>query len=467
MNNNLLLKAVINAAILGLMVMPAIISAQNITITQLDSRELLTSSRIDCYLSITDNQGEPLEDVKTDLIRMKHETEEGMDTVEILDIQRNNSAEGEITFLLVLDNSGSMYEPVGDGMDGDRMDHAIRAVKEFLGSLDKQNTRVGLAVFNTKYILLVEPDKNIKAIEEALERIEKPDSKNAYTELFYSISQAAMDMARYRGRKAIVLLSDGENYPYFTMSGNLHPDLGENLYLPDDGLEPLKREGVTLYGINFSTEKDKSLASISIESGGTMYDAITDDELSGVYGRIKNRIEKEYRVTVRAPLVFLGSPKISAEYKASDDTKSYYARPLMGTPERDYLFLSLMILLLSFVIWVILMLIRFEKTADHAELSMLPMGRGKPLQRTIALTSQMTVIGGSAQADFTVAGIPSLKESHATIVQDEKAGTFTLVSDEEVRVNNRMTKNRKLNPGDVINIEGATIVFDAPENSKQ
>ncbi|MCK5199515.1 MAG: VWA domain-containing protein, partial [Spirochaetales bacterium] len=398
-----------------------IISAQNITITQLDSTELLISSRIDCYLSITDDQGEPLEDVKTDLIRMEHETEEGMNTVEILDIQRNNLAEEDITFLLVLDNSGSMYEPVGDGMAGNRMDHAKRAVKEFLGSLDEQNTRVGLAVFNTKYILLVEPDKNIKAIEEALEGIDKPDNKNAYTELYYSISQAARDMARYRGRKAIVLLSDGENYPYFTMSGNLHPDLGETLYLPDNGLEPLKREGVTLYGINFSTEKDKSLASISIESGGTMYEAVTDEELSGVYDRIKNRIEKEYRVTVRAPLVFIGSPEMSAEYAGSGDTVNYYARTLMGNPERDYLFLSLMILLLSFVIWVILMLIRFEKPANQAELSMLPSGAGKPAQRTIALTSQMTVIGGSAQADFTVAGIPSLKESHATIVQDEKA----------------------------------------------
>ncbi len=472
-------KLLINAAVLGLMVLPAIISAQNITITQLDSSELLTSSRIDCYLSITDNQGEPLGDVNTDLIRMKHETQEGLNTVEILDIQRNNSADGEITFLLVLDNSGSMYEPVGDGMTGNRMDHAKRAVKKFLDSLDEQSTRVGLAVFNTKYILLVEPGRlhsragtksrpgsNIKVIEKALEGIEKPENKEAYTELYYSISQAARDMARYRGRKGIVLLSDGENYPYFTMSGNLHPDLGETLYLPDNGLEPLKREGVTLYGINFSTEKDKALASISIESGGTMYEAITDEELSGVYNRIKNRIEKEYRVTVRAPLVFLGAPEISAEYEGSDDIKTYYARPLMGIPERDYLFLSLMILLLSFVIWVILMLIRFEKPAARAELSMLPMGAGKPAQRTIALTSQMTVIGGSAQADFTVAGIPSLKESHATIVQDEKAGTFTLVSDEEVRVNNRMTKKRKLNPGDVINIEGATIVFDAPENSK-
>ncbi len=457
-------KLLINAAVLGLMVLPAIISAQNITITQLDSSELLTSSRIDCYLSITDNQGKPLEDVRTNLIRMEHETEEGMNTVEILDIQRNNLSEGETAFLLVLDNSGSMYEPVGDGIAGNRMDHAKRAVKEFLGSLDEQNTRVGLAVFNTKYMLLVEPGSDITVIEEALERIEKPDSENAYTELYYSISQAAWDMARYRGRKAIVLLSDGENYPYFTMSGKLHPDFGETLYSPDNGLGPLKREGITLYGINFSTEKDKSLASISIESGGTMYEAITDEELSGVYDRIKNRIEKEYRVTIRAPLVFLGSPEISAEYEGSDDTKSYYARPLMGTPEKDYLFLSLMILLLSFVIWVILMLIRFEKPANQAELSMLPLGAGKPAQRTIALTSQMTVIGGSAKADFTVAGIPSLKESHATIVQDEKAGTFTLVSDEDVRVNNRMTKKRKLKPGDVINIEGATIVFDAPKD---
>jgi hypothetical protein len=135
----------------------------------------------------------------------------------------------------------------------------------------------------------------------------------------------------------------------------------------------------------------------------------------------------------------------------------------MGLPGNSNLLLLLLILLGSFILWFVLLIIRFEKPASTAELSMLPYGRGKPIQRTIPLTSNRTVIGGSAQADFTIAGIPNLKESHATIVQNEKEGTYTVVSDEDILVNNQITKKRKLKPGDVINVEGATIVFDAPE----
>lgn len=444
-------------------IFPGIIAAQNITITQIDSADLMLNSSIDCYLSISNDQGEPIEDIDPALIKIKHETSSGMTETPILDIQRNNFTNGKINFLLVLDNSGSMYEPVGDGTSGNRMDHAVRAVKEFLSGLDNPNARVGLSVFNTKYKLLSEPVREIGIIEEALGNISKPMSEDAYTELYYSIKQAAMDMSRYKGRKAIILLSDGENYPYFTRSGNIHPDLGERVYLPEEGLESLKRESVTLYSINFSSEKDKSLSSITVNSGGTMYDALTDKDLSGIYNRIRDRIEKEYKVTVRAPIVFMETPEISAEYAGFYDKLSYYSSSLMGLPGDKSLLLFLLIFLVTLIVWFLLAKMRLEKPANRAELSMLPLGTGKPLQRTIALTEQRTVIGSSPGAGFTVAGVPSLKESHATIVQDKKAGTFTLISDEEVRVNNRMTKKRKLNPGDVINVEGATIVFDAPE----
>ncbi|MDA3938803.1 MAG: VWA domain-containing protein [Spirochaetia bacterium] len=447
----------------GMLIFPGFIWSQNITITQIDSAELLPFSRIDCYLSISNDQGEVVNDADPAYISIKHETSEGMQDATILDVQRNDSANGTITFLLILDNSGSMYEAVGDGAEGHRMNHAVRAVEEFLNRMDNPDARVGLAVFNTRYTLLSEPVKDFRIIQEALKNISEPDNEEAYTELFYSINMAALDMAPYRGRKAIILLSDGENYPYFSMSGKSHPDIGDILYHPENALDSLKRESVTLYGINFSPDKDQSLSSISIGSGGKIYDALTDSQLSSIYNKIRDRIESEYKITVRAPLGFLGSPDILAKYNNITDTRTYHSSSLMGLPGNSNLLLLLLILLGSFILWFVLLIIRFEKPASTAELSMLPYGRGKPIQRTIPLTSNRTVIGGSAQADFTIAGIPNLKESHATIVQNEKEGTYTVVSDEDILVNNQITKKRKLKPGDVINVEGATIVFDAPE----
>lgn len=455
-------KKLTSIIFLGLLFVPGLVRAQNITITQIDSDRLLLSSQIDCYVSIINNKGEVIEDIDISLISIEHETSDGMKAAQILDVQRNDSSDGEITFLLVLDNSGSMYEPVGKGLSGTRMDHAVRAVKNFISNIDNTNVRVGLAVFNTRYKLLSKPVHDIKIIESALDGIIKPDPKDAYTELFYAIDRASMDMSLYRGRKAIIILSDGENYPFFTMSGEIHPDFGELLYHPDNALESLKNESVTLYGINFSAEKDPYLSSISIDSGGKMYGALSDSELYNIYSKIKNRIVMEFKVTFKAPLNFLELPNIRAEYRGNTDTMTYYGSSLMGNAGENKLLIVIFILLISLIFWFFLLRIRFERPVKGAELSMLPYGSGKALKQTIALTSMKTVIGGSAQADFTITGVPDLKESHATIIFDDKTGVYTIISEEEILVNNQITRQRKLEPGDVINVEGATIVFDAP-----
>lgn len=444
-------------------VVPGILTAQNLKITQIDSGRLLDSSKIDCFVGLTDNDGIPLNTIDTGELKIQHEREQGMVPAEILSVVKNGSSDTAITLLLVIDNSGSMYDPVGHGQKGSRMEHALQAVHAFLDEITSPETRVGIAVFNTRYTLLARPVKDISAIKEALKHIKKPDKEESYTELYYAITRADDDLSRYRGRKAVILLSDGENYPYYKTSGNPNPETGTALYQPENSRDRLIKDGITLYGIYFSMDKDPSLSKISVESGGIIFDALTGTELAGVYQSIQNRIRDEYKVTITAPLTFLGSPKVRAEYKASHDAKTYYARSLAGKPADNPVLFALILLLLTLVIWILLVKIRFEKAAKKPEISMIPLGAGKPLQRTIALDSPKTVIGAAQGADFTISGIPNLKESHAAIVKNEKTGTFTVVSDSEIKVNNNLTKKRDLKPGDVINIEGATIIFDAPE----
>lgn len=459
---NRIVKSGLGMFLVSLLFSPGLF-AQNVMITQMDSGDLLLLSTLDAYLSLSEPDGEILETADPSLIRVEHETARGMVPVEITEIRRNDEGDGSTTYLLVLDNSGSMYEPVGDGSGGTRMEHAVRAVKAFLSDLDDPKARVGLAVFNTRFTLLAEPSADFSLAGEALKEIVRPEGEEAYTELYYAAVRAAQAAARYRGRKAVILLSDGENFPYFVKTGNPGPETGETVYTPADSLDSLGREGVTLYGVSFSSEKDQSLDDIAVSSGGTIFEARTDEELSGIYRRIRYRIEKEYRVSFRAPIGFLDTPEVKAFYGEASDTGIYNSRPLMGKPGDLSLFLPLVILAASLLLWLLLILVRWEKPAARAEISMLPLGGGSPVQRTVALTGQRTVIGGSPQADFTVVDNPSLRESHATILQDEKTGIFTLISDQEIRVNNNLTRKRNLKPGDVINVEGATIVFDAPE----
>ena len=460
MNNKLLIFLIIT------LFLPTTIFAQNVAITQINPSKLLTYSNIDCYVSVTDKSGTPIENANHTLFRAEHERGNGMLPVKILDIKKNGTSNTKVTFLLVLDNSGSMYKIIGNNKEKTRIEQAKKAIRNFLKDINNSKTRVGIAVFNTRYSLLVEPTNDIDAVVQSLTSIKKPDNENAYTELYYAIDRSAYDMSKYRGRKAVILLSDGQNYPYYKKSGKPNPEIGKKLYTPQDALISLQKEGVTLYGINFSRQKDPSLSMITINSGGIIYDALNSTQLLNVYQNIQDRIAKEYKVTIKAPLVFLEKPKVKIWYQKNSDTKTYFAPSLMGSPIKKPFLLSVLGFIFVVITWILLVIIRFEKPAKQAEISMLKHGTGKPIQRTIALNSNRTVIGNSPKADFTVMGNPKIKGSHAEIIHDKKTGGFTIVSDEEVKVNNRPTKKRVLKPGDVINIEGATIIFDTPEKQQ-
>lgn len=55
----------------------------------------------------------------------------------------------------------------------------------------------------------------------------------------------------------------------------------------------------------------------------------------------------------------------------------------------------------------------------------------------LSLTSEMTIIGSRNSADLTVAESPDMREQHATILYDDKKGTYTVVSDTPITMNNR------------------------------
>ncbi len=134
--------------------------------------------------------------------------------------------------------------------------------------------------------------------------IEKPSKSESYTELYYTVLKAAEEMGKFTGRKAVILLSDGENFPYYEKSGKPHPLLGTEIFKPDQAEKALSDNEVTLYAVNFSREKDIPLSEIAVASGGKVFDASNEAELTGVYNSIKKGIEEEYRISVKVPVSF-------------------------------------------------------------------------------------------------------------------------------------------------------------------
>ncbi len=446
--------------------------SDTLSINQIDASSLLLSQKVDLYLSCTDRNGKTIEGLTIDNFTVSEFSEEYEEPEEreILDLVEGPNKEQGIHILLLLDNSGSMY----DDMDGKttenteemRITHAKDGVRSFIDNSINPGDVISLASFNTFLTFHSELIRDPSALDGLLGTIRRPDSEKAYTELYHSLADSSKKMAVHRGRKVVVVLSDGENYPYFTHSGKPHTEYGEDLRTPDEVIETYQREGITLYAVHFGINRDENLGRIAIDTGGNVYDARNRRELAEVYRDIKKKIENEYRLTYRAGMVpselkyvrvaLNGKREISA-------TRHYYSSTIFGIPSGRYPYSLLLLVLAALVLWTLLLLIRYRKINNSPALEVLKTGFStKVSASTIPLTGEKTVIGGGERADLTISGLPSLKQEHAVIVHDPTTNSYTLAGDASLTVNNRKLQGpKKLTDGDVLGIEGTTIVFDS------
>lgn len=446
--------------------------AEVLSIAQIDSSSLLLSQQVDLYLSVTDDQGRSIGGLKLEEFSVS-ESADGKNysaVPEILSLEEGPNREDGIHILLLLDNSGSMY----DALDGSpteqtedmRVSHAKDAVRDFIDTSFNPRDVISLASFNTGISFHSDAIRDPSALDGLLGSIREPEKEMAYTELYQSLSDSSEKMAGYRGRKVVVVLSDGENYPYYTHSGEPHPEYGTELRSPDEVAEAYQMEGITLYAIHFGINRDKNLGQIALDTGGNVYDARNEEELAAVYRDIKQKIENEYRLTYRARMIPRDRTYVKVDYTGGDTSISaarhYYSSTILGIPAEPYPYMILLLIAAALLLWLLLLLLRYRKLNMQAALEVLQTGYStKVSSMTIPLIQEKTIIGGGEKADLTISGLPSLKPEHATIMYDSKSGNYTLAGDSSVTVNNRrLSGSRKLSDGDVVTIEGTTIVFD-------
>ena len=450
----------------------------NVRLSQIDASRLLVSQQVRLYVSVTDAAGRPLEDLGPESFSV-FESPDGERFTRIPRLEqfrpRAGIAEG-VGFLLVLDNSGSMYDTLSGRPTEDpeamRMTHARAAVRSFLSSMTDPKDTVGLVSYNTFYRLHAPPSRDRALVAEALEAITRPSRAEAYTELYYSLTRSVRELEGLGGRKAIVILSDGENYPYAVHSGQPHPELGQRLVDYRESILACQEAGISVYAINLGAEKDPNLAAIALETGGTMFDVRDRRELESVYRTIHDQVAGEYLLAYRATMapaerkfvrVVVEGEGVMAGGMSQGATRFYFASTVFGLPLSALSVLLLVPLAAAALLLWLLTALRLERRKGPAALEVLRTRVGHASTRILPLSSTKTVIGGGRSADLTIVGAPGVQEQHATVVYDKKQKAYTVVSSGEVLVNNQPVKTRVLEPGDVIDIGGATIVFDDGE----
>lgn len=467
--------------ILALLLVGAFAGAQSVTISQIDPTRLLTRQTVDLYVSLTDEDGVPIREANRGGFRVFESTDgEDFEPVPVTGFDADATAEEGITFFLLVDNSGSMYDTLEgrptDETSGRRITHARSAIRTFISEIDNPRDEVGLASFNTFYSVHAQPGPDTSRITDRLRDIERPERREAFTELYGAIREAVDDIAVTGGRKVLIVLSDGENYPYFEYTGEAHPDYGNRLFRYTEAVERAQREGVSVYAVNFGMEQDSNLDEIAVDSGGRVYDAEDEEELAAVYRDIRQRVLNEYQLTYRATVSPADRKYVRVEYRragrATDSTRFYFANTMFGTPSERFGPLLLLPFLAALAGWWIIRMLRFANRRKDANLEVLG-GR----TQVFPLEQPQTVVGTSETADVTVAtqrggrgaqkgaGGARSAGSSATVAYDSKSDSYRVESEEEIRVNNQPVKRKKLEPGDVLTIGEHTVVFDDTRES--
>ncbi len=453
------MKKLLASAILLLSV--SSLFAQSIDITQIENRRLLIDGTLDLFFLPRDADGNPRTLDGSEKIQLYIPDAKGnMKEQKIRSIEQEAPEQQGISFLLLLDNSGSMHKwNIGDES---RYQTAVHAVESFLSSIDNPLDKIGIASFNTYYTPL-SPIAGISGTQKSsLQKIQEPADDEAFTELYLSMDKASAELAAFTGRRAMIVLSDGENYPY-SLSGSEHPLYAGEETAPDEVIEKMLEEGISIYAVHIGADRDPELSRIAEATGGRSFDATDREQLENVYSTIREEIRKEYRVRFRPSYSRTEVNDIILKVDNQESQSAFYVPHFLGLPENGFSWLFLIPLLLAAGIIAAMLLLVWEHAAKSAEINIL--NTDKPFSQVtrVNLTNEVTVIGAGDRADMTVAGNPSLRESHATIVYDKTVGNYTVAADDEFKVNNRFKKQHILKSGDVLDFNGTVVVFDKPE----
>lgn len=173
---------------------------------------------------------------------------------------------------LVLDTSGSMQESIGE---------AKHAASDFLRSVVRPTDRCFAVGFSDRPRLLMPLTPDVQAVQLAFRDLPAMGNTALHDALVFSLYQ----LRGIRGRKALVLLSDGDD------TSSLVPY--------DDALEFARRSGAAVYTIGLKVGAAQlairsKLEKLASETGGRSFFVSKADELDEVYGEISRELRSQY-----------------------------------------------------------------------------------------------------------------------------------------------------------------------------
>jgi len=241
------------------------------------TRIVLEVTNVNVLFTVTDKRGRFV----TDLTQKDFLVREGKNPQKILQF----SAESDLPLRLaiVVDSSNSIRE---------RLRFIQESAIEFINSVMRpEQDRAAVISFDTAPELQADLSNNIEQLTHVIRQLRAGGGTSLYDAIFYSSRDKLMqDQPRYKFRRAIVVLSDGED--------------NQSRYSRDQALEMAQKADVVIYTISTNmtraeTDGDRVLKYFASETGGMAFFPFKAEDLSQSFENIANELRHQYSILYR------------------------------------------------------------------------------------------------------------------------------------------------------------------------
>ena len=242
-----------------------------------DPRITLDVSRVNMLFTVSDKKGRFI----TDLAK---------DDFEVLEYKKPQSimeftAESDLPLRLaiLIDTSNSIRE---------RFRFQQEAAIAFIdGTIRPRADRALVVSFDTATELVTDLTDDVPALEKAIQNLRPGGGTSLYDAVFFASRDKLMqDQPLYKFRRAMVILSDGED--------------NQSLHTRDQALEMAQKADVTVYTIStnitrIESDGDKVLRYFAEETGGRAFFPFKASDLSQDFENIANELRHQYNIFYR------------------------------------------------------------------------------------------------------------------------------------------------------------------------
>jgi Ca-activated chloride channel family protein len=248
---------------------------------------------VELFTSVVDNRGRPVEELAQKDFTV---LEDGApQTVRRFELVRDLP----IYAAILLDTSASMGEH-----DSEKLKEAVNGGLRFFEQVIKPKDRAAVFTFNDTPTLAVRFTNQIDALSSGLNGLKAEGNTALYDSLVYSLYY----FGGIRGKKAIVLLSDGQDY-------------GSH-YKFEQALDYARRSNVAIYSVGIALPSNdieirSKLQKLADETGGHYFFVGVASELGKVFEQVEKELRSQYLLAYQSPQQSKGGKFRSVEVKMS------------------------------------------------------------------------------------------------------------------------------------------------------